>query len=51
MKIVIAALLGYASAISLVSRESPDCPSSQETFSYNERVASAAGFLQLSACS
>merc|ERR1711937_91018 len=32
-------------------KESPDCPSSQEVFSYNERVGTAAGFLQLSACS
>ena len=50
MKIAIAALLGYASAVSLISKESPDCPSSQEVFSYNERVAAASGFLQLSAC-
>merc|ERR1711934_266080 len=49
MKLVIAALLGYVSAISL--RESPDCPTSQEVFSYNERVGTAAGFIQLSACS
>ena len=51
MKIAIAALLGYVSAISLSKKESPDCPSSQEVFSYNERVGTAAGFLQLSACS
>merc|ERR1719460_2504279 len=51
MKLVIAALLGYVSAISLSKKESPDCPSSQEVFSYNERVGTAAGFLQLSACS
>merc|ERR1712167_494502 len=51
MKIAIAALLGYVSAVSLVKKESPDCPSSQEVFSYNERVGTAAGFLQLSACS
>merc|ERR1711937_92375 len=51
MKIAIAALLGYVSAVSLAKKESPDCPSSQEVFSYNERVGTAAGFLQLSACS
>ena len=45
MKFAIAALLG------LVAAESPDCPSSQEVFSYNERVGTATGFLQLSACS
>ena len=50
MKFVIAALLGYVSAISLDKKESPDCPTSQEVFSYNERVGTAAGFLQLSAC-
>ena len=49
MKIAIAALLGYVSAVT--RKESPDCPSSQEVFSYNERVGTAAGFLQLSACS
>merc|ERR1711977_784589 len=49
MKIAIAALLGYVSAVA--KKESPDCPSSQEVFSYNERVGTAAGFLQLSACS
>ena len=48
MKFVIAALLGYVTAI--VKKESPDCPTSQEVFSYNERVGTAAGFLQLSAC-
>merc|ERR1711937_723924 len=51
MKLVIAALLGYVSAVSLAKKESPDCPTSQEVFSYNERVGTAAGFLQLSACS
>merc|ERR1711934_762739 len=51
MKIAIAALLGYVSAISISKKESPDCPTSQEAFSYNERVAAASGFLQLSACS
>merc|ERR1711934_1326126 len=51
MKIAIAALLGYVSAISISKKESPDCPTSQEAFSYNERVATATGFLQLSACS
>merc|ERR1719506_3414324 len=49
MKIAIAALLGFVTAIK--KQESPDCPSSQEVFSYNERVGTAAGFLQLSACS
>merc|ERR1712139_745586 len=48
MKIAIAALLGYVSAVA--KKESPDCPTSQEVFSYNERVGTAAGFLQLSAC-
>lgn len=47
MKFAIAALLGLVAA----KKESPDCPSSQEVFSYNERVATATGFLQLSACS
>merc|ERR1712227_708924 len=51
MKIAIAALLGYVSAVSLSKKESDDCPSSQEVFSYNERVPAAAGFVQLSACS
>merc|ERR1719213_1563507 len=51
MKIAIAALLGYVSAVTLKNQESPDCPSSQEVFSYNERVGTASGFLQLSACS
>ena len=51
MKFAVAALLGSVSAISLRDGDSPDCPSSQEVFSYNERVGTAAGFLQLSACS
>ena len=51
MKIAIAALLGYVSAVAVSKKESPDCPSSQEVFSYNERTATATGFLQLSACS
>jgi hypothetical protein len=46
--IVIAALLGYTSAIKLA--ESPDHPDSNKVFSYNERSAAAAGFLQTSAC-
>ena len=51
MKFVIAALLGLTAAINLSKKESPDCPSSQEVFSYNERVGTAAGFVQLeSAC-
>ena len=51
MKFAVAALLGYVQAVSLKNKESPDCPSSQEVFSYNERVGTATGFLQLSACS
>ena len=51
MKFVVACLLGIVSAVSLKANESPDCPSSQEVFSYNERVATATGFVQLSACS
>merc|ERR1712227_311339 len=47
MRFVIAALLGYTAAIQLAKKESPDCPSSQEVFSYNERVGTAAGFVQL----
>merc|ERR1712238_451566 len=51
MKFAVAALLGYVSAVTVKNVESPDCPSSQEVFSYNERVGTASGFLQLSACS
>ena len=50
MKFILIALLGSASALSLRSLDSPDCPSSQEVFSYNERVGTASGFIQLSAC-
>merc|ERR1719263_2304429 len=38
------ALIGAASAVRLA--ESPDCPESTQVFSYNERVASAAGLAQ-----
>ena len=38
---VILALLGATSAVRLT--ESPDCPDSTTVFSYNERVAAAAG--------
>ena len=48
MKFVILALLGAASAVKL--QESPDCPDSSQVFSYNERVAAAAGLAQKSAC-
>merc|ERR1712195_397839 len=44
MKFVILALIGAASAVRL--EESPDCPESSQVFSYNERVASAAGLAQ-----
>ena len=44
MKFVALALLGAASAVRL--EESPDCPDSTKVFSYNERVASAAGLVQ-----
>merc|ERR1711934_1185524 len=50
MKFAIAVLLGAVSAVKLDKKESPDCPTSGEVFSYNESVASAAGFLQTSAC-
>ena len=36
--------------IAAVVAESPDCPESTQVFSYNERSAPAAGFVQLSAC-
>jgi hypothetical protein len=42
--IAIIALLG------LVSAESPDCPNSSKVFSYNEKVASAAGLNQITSC-
>merc|ERR1711990_1051646 len=48
--LAIALLLSSASAIKLEKKESPDCPTSNEVFSYNESVASASGFLQTSAC-
>ena len=51
MKFAIAALLGIASAASLKNQESPDCPASGEVFAYHENMPSAAGFVQLSACS
>ena len=44
MKFVLAAILAFVAA------ESPDCPESTQVFSYNERSAPAAGFVQLSAC-
>merc|ERR1719460_593537 len=50
MKFAIAVLLGTVSAVKLDKKESPDCPTSREVFSYDESVASAAGFLQTSAC-
>ena len=50
MKFVIAALLGLASAVTLKSQESPDCPASGEVFAYHENMPTAAGFVQLSAC-
>jgi len=46
--IVLAALLGYVSAIKL--NDSPDHPDSNKVFSYNEKSAAAAGFIQTSAC-
>ena len=53
MKFAVCALLGLASTFKL--NESPDHPDSTKVFSYNERVAAAAGLaehnnLQLSAC-
>jgi len=53
MKIAVCALLGLVSAFKL--NESPDHPDSNKVFSYNERVAAAAGLteendIQLSAC-
>merc|ERR1711971_817740 len=48
--LALALLLSSATAIKLDKKESPDCPTSNEVFSYNESVASAAGFLQTSAC-
>ena len=53
MKFAVAALLGCVSAISLKNekKDSDDCPTSQQVFSYNEKVGTATGFLQLSACS
>ena len=44
MKFAIAALFASASALKI--RESPDCPDSTTVFSYNERVAAAAGLAQ-----
>jgi hypothetical protein len=44
----IAALLGLVSPLKL--KDSPDCPTSREVFSYNERHPAAAGLSQISSC-
>jgi len=46
--IVLAALLGYTSAVKL--NESPDHPNSNVVFPYTEKSAPAAGLVQTSAC-
>ena len=44
MKFATIALIASVAAVKLV--ESPDCPESTQVFSYNERVACAAGLAQ-----
>ena len=44
MKFILVALIASVAAVKV--RESPDCPDSSSVFSYNERVAAAAGLAQ-----
>ena len=40
----------FLALVAAAAADSPDCPESTQVFSFNERGASAAGLVQLSAC-